>query len=216
MTRRGRITDVERVAGSVRARRIWVDDAPFRVTSAAVIAAVSVAVGDEVDVDELAAQCDKAERTAARDRALRLLSYHDFSTMQMARRLAEDGYPPQVVTETVSRLTESGLLDDARFAETHARSRLRSGYGARVVRRDLARAGIPEQTIDDALDAAVSDSAADDALAAGRRLVRPSDDVRRLAARLARRGFDAASAFRAAREVLGDRSDDAEDTLFDG
>lgn len=204
MTQSGRITEIEQLPGSRRARRIWVDDAPFRVTSAAVVRALSLHIGDEVDPGEILQQLEEAERSAARDRALKLLSYHDFSTDMMSRKLIDDGYPQAVVEATVRRLVDAGLLDDARYAEAVARSRLRAGYGPRVVRRDLARAGLPEDLIERALLAAADDGFGEDAASAARRLARPGDDVRRLAGRLARRGFDAAAAYDAARTALGD------------
>ncbi|MCL4079621.1 RecX family transcriptional regulator [Coriobacteriia bacterium Es71-Z0120] len=211
MTRLGRITDIERLPGSKRARRIWIDGAPFRTTSAAVVAALSIQVGDDVDLDDLATRCQQAERTAARERALKLLSYHDFSTAQVAQRLAEDGYERAAIDDVVARLVETGLLDDARFGEAVARSRLRAGYGPRVVWRDLARAGLPDASIASALSAAADEGIGTDATSAARRLVRPRDDARRLAARLVRRGFEPTDAYRAAREVVGDAGDDLDD-----
>jgi regulatory protein len=215
MTRLGRITDIERMPGSKRARRIWIDDAPFRVTSAAVISALSIEAGDVVDVDALLQRCEEAERRAARERAFKLLSYHDFSTVQLAERLGDDGYPDVTIGEVVTHLTETGLLDDARFAEAVARSRLRAGYGPRIVRRDLSRAGLPDPLIDAALHTATGDGLGNDVVSAARRILRPRDNVERLAGRLVRRGFDPADAYRAAREALDDPEDVAGDGLLD-
>ena len=49
------------------------------------------------------------------DVALRFLSYRSRSVAEIHRRLSKD-YTPQQVDETVARLKESGLLDDAAFA----------------------------------------------------------------------------------------------------
>ncbi len=204
MTRLATITDIEQVPGSRRARRIWLDGEPFRTTSAAVIKKLRLGVGDTVDPERLAAECDAVERTAARERAVGLLARQEFSVHQLARRLADDGYGPATVDETVGRLAASGLVDDARFAEALVRVRARAGYGLRAIRRDLERAGIPTDLADAALDAASDGEGAVDAMAVARRLARPHEDVRKLAARLVRRGFGFDEALAAARAALRD------------
>ncbi len=204
MTRLATITDIERVSNSRRARRIWLDGEPFRTTSAAVIKMLRLGVGDAVDPQRLATQCDALERTAARERAIGLLARREFSVHQLASKLADDGYAPATVDETLGRLVASGLVDDARFAETLVRARTRAGYGLRAIRRDLERAGIPTHLADAALDAAADGEGAVDATAVARRLARPHDDVRKLAARLVRRGFEFDESLSAARTALCD------------
>ncbi|MDI6711816.1 MAG: RecX family transcriptional regulator [Anaerosomatales bacterium] len=204
MTRLATITDIEQVPGSRRARRIWLDGEPFRTTSATVIKKLRLGVGDTVDPEHLATECDAAERSAARERAVGLLARHEFSVHQLARRLADDGYGPATVDETLGRLAASGLVDDARFAEALVRTRTRAGYGLRAIRRDLDRAGVPPDLADAALDAASDVEGAVDATAVACRLARPHDDVHKLAARLVRRGFEFDEALAAARAALRD------------
>lgn len=204
MTLLAAVTDIERIPGSRRARRIWLDGEPFRTTSAAVIKALGLEVGDTVEAGRLAADCEAAERVAARDRAVGLLARHEFSAHQIAQRLSDDGYSEAVIQETVGRLVASGLMDDARFAAALVRNRVRAGYGRRAIHRDLERAGISKALAETALRVADDLDGGIDATAAARRLARPRDDVPRLAARLARRGFDFEESLAAARTVLGD------------
>lgn len=216
MTRLATVTDIERIPGSKRARRIWLDGDPFRTTSAAVVDKLHLTVGVTVDPERLSADCDAAERAAARERAIALLARREYSAHQLACKLADDGYGPATVEETVGGLAASGLVDDSRFAETLVRSRTRAGYGLRAIRRDLERAGVPKHLVDAALDAASGIDGGIDATAVARRLARPHDDVRKLAARLARRGFDLDEAFDAAHAALRDGRHgpgDADDAL---
>ncbi|MCX8006770.1 MAG: RecX family transcriptional regulator [Coriobacteriia bacterium] len=204
-----RVTDIDPLPGSKRGRRIWVDGALFRTTSRAAIRMLALDIGSEVDPERLTEDCLEAERRAAWERAIALLSYHDFSTSALASRLSDDGYPPQVVQETVARLVETGLVDDARYAESVARTRMRAGFGHRAVRRYLARAGVADDLVEEALRSADEDSPDIERIA--ERLARPRDDVDRLAARLVRRGFDVGDSYCAARAVLGDSADTAAD-----
>lgn len=100
----------------------------------------------------------------------------------------------------IARFLGAGLLDDARYAETHARSLSRRGQSLRGIRRQLLQKGVGEDEIAAAL-AGLSDELGDPELAAAlayarrRRLgpfragaERPAQRERDLAA-LARRGF---------------------------
>lgn len=218
MTVLATVTDIEHVGGSRRARRIWLDDEPFRTTSAAVVKKLGLMVGDSVEPEQLAADCDAAERAAARERAIGLLARREYSAHQLAQRLRDDGYSDSSITETLDHLIASGLLDDRRFAAALVRTRVRAGYGPRFIRRDLERAGVSKAIADAALREACEDLGATSGVeAAARRLARRTDDVQHLAARLARRGFDADDAVAAARAVL-DRlsSSSADEAGYDG
>ena len=56
------------------------------------------------------------ERHQAQEAALRLLAYRPRSEAELRHRLARRGLASGVVEETVARLREQGLLDDAAFA----------------------------------------------------------------------------------------------------
>ena len=100
----------------------------------------------------------------------------------------------------IARFLESGLLDDARYAETRARSLTRRGQSLRGIRLQLLQKGVGEDEIAAAL-AGLHDESGDPELAAAlayarRRRIgpfragaeRPAQRERDLAA-LARRGF---------------------------
>lgn len=78
----------------------------------------------------------------------------------------EDGSPPEV-DALVERLAATGLLDDALYAESKARSLSERGYGGARIRQSLRAAGIDEQD-----GAAANDLAAGQAAAAAVRFAR--------------------------------------------
>ncbi|MCE5203825.1 MAG: RecX family transcriptional regulator [Coriobacteriales bacterium] len=203
------VTDIEAPRPSARLRRVWLDGEMWRTTSAAALKALSLAVGDVVEVEPLALQLDAAENDAARERALQLLGYRDRSASEMRSRLAEDGYPDGVVTATVENLERVGLIDDARCAESLARSLVARGYGRRRVSRELESRGLGDEYISAVLDDTLPrDVEAARALTLARRLVRDDTQARTLAARLARKGFDADISFAAARRAVAERDSD--------
>jgi regulatory protein len=79
-----------------------------------------------------------------------------------------DGAAPPEVDELVERLAASGLIDDALYAQSKARSLTERGYGIGRVRQTLRAAGIDEADGAEAHDLAVK-GAADAALRFARR-----------------------------------------------
>lgn len=197
------VTDIETPRIGARLRRIWLDGEPWKTTSAAVVKAVGVATGDVVEPDALSLSLQSNEADAARERALQLLGYRERSRFELRAKLAEDGYPPPVLSAIVGAFERTGLVDDHRFAESLVRSLLARGYGARRIERELARAGVEEALIAEVLDqAATPDIERERALEMAERMVRSAPDVRKLAGRLARKGFGADTSFWAARQAL--------------
>jgi regulatory protein len=138
---------------------------------------------------------------AVLEAGLRFLEARQRSTAEVRRRLATAGYRTDLIEDTVTRLTELGMLDDEAFARTWLESRDRARpRGERALRRELALKGIERETV----DATLADRAADrpdaDADAARRLLARHARSLDRIAdprARrqrayglLARHGFD--------------------------
>ena len=82
---------------------------------------------------------------------MRFLSYRSRSVAEIRRRLAKD-FSPQQVEETVARLKESGLLDDAAFARGWRNSRERHAPRSKfMIRRELAQRGVKGEVAEKAL-----------------------------------------------------------------
>ena len=132
--------------------------------------------------------------------ALRLLAARPYSVRDLRRRLARREYSAEESDQTVDRLCASGLLDDARYAEQFARSRLvNDAASPRRVVQMLVRYGV-ERGIAERAAASVVREEEVDVRAAAERVARkkmsslgdlePRVARRRLYAFLARRGFD--------------------------
>ena len=145
-----------------------------------------------------------SERTEqARAYCLRLLTVRARTRAELADKLARRGYPDELSTAVLDRLTEVGLVDDAVFAEQWVRSRHRNaGKGRRALVAELRTKGVEEAVIDAALaelDPDTERSRAEQLVTARLRRERLDGDqlktARRLVAMLSRRGYPPAMAY---------------------
>jgi regulatory protein len=75
--------------------------------------------------------------------ALRSLDRRAFSTAELRKKLALRAETSSTLNEVMAKLQEYGMLDDRRFAEIYALSRLEGqGFGAGRVLRDLQAKGV--------------------------------------------------------------------------
>ena len=88
----------------------------------------------------------------AKERALALLDKRDYSRAELLKKLLEKGVDEAEATQAVDRLAELGFVDDARYAPIVVRHYAAKGYGARRVRQELARRGIPKELWDEAME----------------------------------------------------------------
>ncbi|HEX9221072.1 MAG TPA: regulatory protein RecX [Gemmatimonadaceae bacterium] len=132
--------------------------------------------------------------------ALNLLAARPYSTRALHRKLVQKEYSAHEVKEAVDRLLENGLLNDARYAEQYARSKILStGASKRRLQQDLYRKGIKGDVATEAI-ASVMDQEEVDPVAVIERVAKkklaqlgdlePVVLRRRLFAFLARRGYD--------------------------
>jgi regulatory protein len=136
-----------------------------------------------------AARADAAER-----RALRLIGRRPRSRAELERRLGEWGLPEADAAGVIGRLAAVGLVDDDRLAGAVVAARRADGYGRLRVRHDLDRIGIERETTAAHAATTAADELDRARAALGSRRAPGTDDpagVRRAAAYLARRGFDA-------------------------
>ena len=94
--------------------------------------------------------------TSLRERALRHLARRDHSRAELAQKLAAHGSGEEVEA-VLDRMSELGLLSDARFAEAWVRGK-GARFGTARLRHDLVRRGVAPDLIDAALDSECRDA----------------------------------------------------------
>lgn len=176
------------------------DDTPGVTLSLDAIERLELAVGRSVAGMESILERE-ATRLRIYDRALAMLALRSRSTRELSRALVRKGEDAEHVDHAIERLTTQGLLDDAAFAESFARSRvIGAKESRRRVQQGLAKRGIPRVVSDAAIDAVMRDEEVDAqamVLEAARKKLRalatlePGVRRRRLYGFLARRGHDA-------------------------
>jgi regulatory protein len=110
---------------------------------------------------------------------LKMLARRELSEQQVRQRLARKGHDADAIDAAVARLRDERALDDARVAETIARTETSlKRRGKLRVRMQIERAGIAKNLAKSATDA-VFDGVDDDALieAALRKRLRQRDQI---------------------------------------
>jgi regulatory protein len=139
-------------------------------------------------------------RPTAYNYALNLLAARPYSSSALRRKLGQKEYPAADADDAIRRLLDNGLLDDAKFAEQFARSRMLStGASKRRLTQDLYRKGIKGDVATSAIANVIDQDEIDPAAViervARKKLAQLGDLEpvvlrRRLFAFLARRGYD--------------------------
>lgn len=150
--------------------------------------------GDEIDENYLqrVASIQFAEGYEA---ALTQLDYCARTRTELSDALRRKGYVEPAVDAILARLSENGLIDDARYARRMAELQSKKPVGVYAFRRKLRAKGISEEDAEAALEAFDDAQQQDAALAEAQRLYRkyealPARQARaKLSQALARKGF---------------------------
>ena len=89
--------------------------------------------------------------------AMRLLTFRFRSEKELRERLQRREFEATVIEETMDRLRAERWLDDRRFAESYARTRLRRKLGRRRIERELREHGISDAEASAAIAVATED-----------------------------------------------------------
>ena len=92
--------------------------------------------------DELAHVIDTLELQCANTRIERLINRRDYSQLEIAQKLEQDGYQPKTIACCLERARTIGLVSDRRYADVFIRSKVASGWGIRRIVAELSRKGI--------------------------------------------------------------------------
>ena len=139
-------------------------------------------------------------RPTAYNYALNLLAARPYSSSALRRKLIQKEYEAADADDAIRRLLDNGILNDARFAEQYARSKMLStGASKRRLTQDLYRKGIKGDVATTAIANVVEQDEIDPAAViervARKKLAQLGDLEplilrRRLFGFLARRGYD--------------------------
>ena len=100
----------------------------------------------------------KAATQKTYERALNLLSFRARSAKELGKRLREKGEPAEEIDAVLTRLLQNGLLDDARYAESKARSGIvGKARSRRRMQQDLAQRGVAREVVDKAITTAYAE-----------------------------------------------------------
>ncbi len=139
-------------------------------------------------------------KPSAYNYALNLLAGRPYSTQALRKKLIQKEYEAADADDAIRRLVDNGLLNDAKYAEQYARSKMLStGASKRRLTQDLYRKGIKGDIAASAIDSVVADEEIDTGAmierVAQKKLAQLGDLEpivlrRRLFGFLARRGYD--------------------------
>ena len=94
-----------------------------------------------------------SECTRAKNIAYRYLSYRPRSYSEVERKLRDKGFDDVTVRIVLSNLIRLGYIDDEKFADQWAQSRIRlRGLGRRRIEQELRDKGVDRETARRALD----------------------------------------------------------------
>ena len=146
--------------------------------------------------------------------ALRILQYRFNSEAELRRKLLRKKFEQDEIEKTIVRLRGEKWLDDERFAAAFVRTRANKRVGKLRIRRELQAAGVSESDANDAVAANVDPEREQEALRElgrkrARMLVRrhgpdylsSSDGRNKLAAYLLKQGYDAVLVYEALKEI---------------
>jgi len=103
--------------------------------------------GKELAEEELGKIRNLEENVRAKDYALNLLSYRPRTRRELLRRLKEKKFALAIAEETVSKLEQSGLVNDYDFAVYFVET-FRDRRGIYRLKNDLFRLGVEKEVID--------------------------------------------------------------------
>lgn len=162
--------------------------------SLARIVAAWLQVGQEIDEEKISHLRAEDSREKAYQQALRTLNVRARSQAEIRQNLEEHGFLEADISYTLEKLSDSGLIDDARFAadwiENRNTFRPRS---RRALVMELKQRGVEEEVIEESLqDLDETEMAFQAALKAGKKYtgMEWQDFRRKLSGHLGRRGFN--------------------------
>jgi regulatory protein len=117
------------------------------------ITAAWLHVGQELDDSKIAELKAADSKEVALQRALHFVDYRPRSISEVRKHLEAKGSSESLIEEILDRFQELGLLNDERFAENWVENRKEfRPRSKRALRMELRLKGVPDETIDQAVE----------------------------------------------------------------
>lgn len=190
--------------------RVRFDNGESLLMLPAAIAQLGLYVGMQLPEGAMTSIRAACTEVSAKERAVRILSSATVSTRELKHRLIQKGEGEQAAQQAVQWLSDLKLLDDRRTAEQIVRSGAARGYGEARIRQMLYEKRIPKEYWQEALaQLSEPDEAIDRFLQRRFRGKAPdSDECRRAAQALLRRGHSWCDIRRALERYAPDEEDE--------
>lgn len=85
---------------------------------------------------------DKEVRSRINEKALQLLARREHARQELSTKLAQRGFPRDLIAEELDQLELEGYLSDERFAREKARALILQDYGPRYIRGYMKNLGV--------------------------------------------------------------------------
>lgn len=151
----------------------------------------SLYAGKVLSGEEAEAVLDSARRSGLKEKTIALLARKPMSRRELERKLGEWEAGEEETAAICDRMEELGFLNDREYAARLVRHYGAKGYGARKLRDELYRRGVPRELWDGALAGLEDSAAAIDAFVekklGGKTIDRK--ELKKVSDALARRGY---------------------------
>ena len=116
-----------------------------------VFAQWKLTIGQELSLERMEELFSQAQVKAAKEKALQLLSYKEYTAQELERRLRRQ-LQPEACALAVERMVELGLVNDEDYALRRARDLSRRKlYGPARIRQELRRLGLDRELVEQAI-----------------------------------------------------------------
>lgn len=176
------------------------------------LAALKLAVGQQLEPAVLAQLRELAQREATAQAALRALARRSYAGVDLRRHLVHRRHPVPFVDAALERLAGRGLIDDRRHAEQYAAVHAARGHGPARLLKDLLLQGVERRTAEQAVRQALAQEGIDPVALARAVAIKRARQLgalpkpvrrRRLRAFLLRRGYSGTQVNELVTELCG-------------
>lgn len=147
----GRITAVNSQRRNPNRYSIFIDGEFVLGIDKKTVEDMDLRVGKLVDEKDLKKIISQEELNKVQAYALMLLGYRERSLREIKIRMRQKGYEEKLVEKVVKYLKDRNLINDKRFTQLWAESRIKKGYGSWRIQSELEQKGVNREMADEIL-----------------------------------------------------------------